>query len=210
MSRLALFLKSDELKVRVRTLLILSTVVFFGSTVISMVFCSFLLPRRLLLAMYSLTGVTTFSSSFFTAMQVIFSNLASVIIIVIINQHRFPGKDTDWVPLGYWCLMWLFALNGITLGAWFIAATNQVAPTLAGMQHVVFGVIRRIRLCEMIGKVLIISATARVAATEERRQRVPGEQPTTFTLTDPEKLAFAAGAILIVAEAIVASGLAFA
>ena len=221
MSKLESMLKSNELHVRIQSLLIVLAVAFGSSTICSMFVCCFMIPREFLLNIKSLAGLTTMSKSTMPVVLALLSNVFSITIITVANQFKFPGKDTGWIPLGYRCLMVLYALNGIKFGAWFVTATSQIAPSLTSMLLIPISVLSRSSLCDMTGKLLAIGATARVAAnlgtlvkvaaSERLEQKVPAEHDINLdtSLTKPEEMTVYAGLILITIGAFLESGFLF-
>lgn len=149
---------NKSVHIRFIFLMILFLIIFNGTTILS----HFLLSEGFLRGKNSVLDWDTSSHLLLSTVQIFSYNSISIIIIVIANFFPFPKKK-GFMPLGYWCLMILFVLNGITLGTWSFTAINTAAPNLFNKLMRTFNISRGAGLWEMTGQMLITSATAQIA-----------------------------------------------
>ena len=150
---------NEKLYIRFISLFILFFIFFNGVTIISY----FLLPEGFLLEKNSILDWDTSGSTILSTIQIFLFNIISVIFIVISNYFAFPSKDKAFMPLGYWRLIILFTLNGITLGTWSFTAINTTSPDLLSRLVKTFDILHKAGLWEITGQLLIAGATARIA-----------------------------------------------
>jgi len=154
---------SEKLYIRVITLVIIFLMLFYGVVIISY----YLLPEGILLDKNSVLDWETSNNLFISAIQIFAFNLISAVVVAFANFIPFPSRTRAFMPLGYWCLIVLYILNGITLGTWSFTAVQMEAPGLSERLLRMFDIFNRSGLWEMIGQLLIASASARIAIVKK-------------------------------------------
>jgi hypothetical protein len=167
-------LVDERLSVRI----ILAVVLYFTFFITLTVLSYYLLPEKVLLGKNSLTDFETSTNLFTSTVQIFSFNLLSVVFIVIGNLFAFFNRDDGFIPSGYLALGLQCATNAITLGTWSFTAAS-IAPDLPGRLLRVFDLAHRAGLWEMMGQVLVLCATARIAIIKTN-----GNETVTTPITD--------------------------
>lgn len=193
-------LVDERLSVRIILAVVLYFTFFFTLTVLSY----YLLPEEFLMNKNSLTDFETSTNLFTSTVQIFSFNLLSVVFIVIGNLFAFFNRNNGFIPCGYLALGLQFATNAITLGTWSFTVAS-IAPDLPGRLLRMFDLAHRGGLWEMMGQVLVMCATARIAIVKTNGKEVINTPIKEIRLKKSEIACAVSGLCLMFAGAFVES-----
>lgn len=193
-------LVDDRLSVRIILAFVLYFTFFFTLAVLSY----YLLPEEFLMGKNSLTDFETSTNLFTSTLQIFSFNLLSVVFIVIGNLFAFSNRNNGFIPYGYLALGLQFAINAITLGTWSFTV-ESIAPDLPGRLLRMFDIAHRAGLWEMMGQVLVMCATARIAIVKTNGKKVVNTSLKDIRLRKSEIACAISGLCLMLAGAFVES-----
>lgn len=193
-------LVNKKLSVRVATAIVLYFILFFVLTILS----HYLLPTEYLMSKNSVIDWETSNNLFTSTLQIFTYNLISVFVILFANLFAFSNKNNGFIPYGYLCLGVQFALNSITLGTWSFTVAS-IAPDLLDRLLRIFDIFHRSGLWEMLGQLLIMCATARIAIVKTNGKETVSKSIKEIRLRKTEIFLVAFGLCLMFVGAFVES-----
>ncbi len=191
---------NETVFIRILSCFVLFIIVFNLFVVISF----YLLPQGFLLSKNAVLDWETPNNVWNACFQIFTFNLLSVACIVFANFFAFPSKKNPFVSLGYYLLFIQYTLNAITLGTWSFTAVKFIEPALINRVFRTFN-LTRAGIWEMIGQLLIASATARIAISRQNNIDVYNHKLKKQLLSRTEIVAIIIGFFLMIIGAYIES-----
>lgn len=194
-------LGSPSLKERIVWALALFCVLFFSCVVLSY----YLLPAGFLKGKHPLHNWNTSNNLLVCTLQIFGFN--SISALVLIAAGLFEQKKPchkHYLSIGYAAFFVLICLNAVVLGTWSFSVDSTPVP-LWGRLLRTFDLIHRAGLWEMMGQLLIVSATAHIGIVLTNGTETQTRSTKNICLSKAERWALVLGILLMLVGAIVES-----
>lgn len=194
-------LGSPNVKERILWSVFLFFVVFFTVTVISYHF----LPQGSLKGKHPLQNWNTSQNIFVCTMQIFWFNSISAIVMVVSNLFsQKKGYHKNYVAIGYVAFFALICFNAVVLGTWSFSVESTPVP-LWGRVLRTFDLVHRAGLWEMLGQLLIVSATVPMGIVITNGKETTTRSIRSVRLSRTEWWVLISGIVLMLTGAVVES-----
>lgn len=194
-------LGSPNLKERILWSVGLFFVLFFTVTTLSY----YLLPQGLLKGKHPLQNWDTSKNIFVCTMQILGFNSISAVVMVVGNffsQKKVYHKN--YVAIGYVAFFFLICLNAVVLGTWSFSVESTPMP-LWGRVFRTFDLAHRAGLWEMLGQLLIVSATVPIGIVITNGKQTTTRSIRSVSLSRAEWWVLISGVLFMLIGAVVES-----
>jgi len=189
---------SEKTHLRVPSAVCLYLVCFYAVMVVSY----YLLPDGLLISRNNLIQWTASSSVLVEGALLLGMNASIAAVIILFNQWGLPRKKA-WIALGYLALFSQLTMAAITYGTYSFTMAKYYVSGLGERILRTFDIVHRAGLVEIIGMIIMVAATARMAVTmDDGNERFAGAFKT-FQMTGYDKLSFVLGFAMLAVAAII-------
>lgn len=194
-------LGSSNVKERILWSVFIFFVVFFTVTVMSY----YLLPQELLKGTHPLQNWDTSQNIFVCTMQIFWFNSISAIVMIAANLFsQKKGYHKNYIAIGYIAFFALISFNAVVLGTWSFSVESTPVP-LCGRVLRTFDLAHRAGLWEMLGQLLIVSATAPIGIVITNGKETTTRSLRSVRLSKAEWWVLISGIVLMLTGAIVES-----
>lgn len=186
-------LGGDSLKERLLWTAALFCLVFFGVTVLS----HFLLPEGCLKNRNPLQAWETSDNAAVLTAQIFGYNLLSVLVIGLgsLFASKKEGEER-YLSYGYLAFFAMIGINGAVQGTWSFSVESDPVPLMQRLLRT-FDLAHRAGLWEMLGQMSIACALARIATVRTSGSATATRRLRDIRLAVPERIALAAGFLLM-------------
>lgn len=194
-------LGSPHVKERLLWSIFIFFVLFFSVVVLSY----YVLPQEFLKGKHPLQNWETSKNIFVCSMQIFWFNSISAIVMVAANlfsQKRSCHRN--YVAVGYVAFFVLVCFNAVVLGTWSFSVESTPVP-LWGRILRTFDLIHRAGLWEMMGQLLIVSATTPIGIVLTNEKETTTRSIRSVHLTKAELCVLISGILFMLAGAVIES-----
>lgn len=194
-------LGSSNVKERILWSVFLFFILFFAIVVLSY----YVLPQEFLKGKHPLQNWNTSKNIFVCSMQIFWFNSISAIVMVAANLFsQKKGYHKNYVAIGYVAFFVLVCFNAVVLGTWSFSVESTPVP-LWGRILRTFDLVHRAGLWEMLGQLLIVSATTPIGIVITNGTETTTRSIRSVHLTKAELWVLISGILFMLVGAIVES-----